>query len=172
MSSIKIKIGKCIDPECGPNSQDQPLTAKRCQLHYWKHRAEVKKADKKQKLRSQPLKDLPVSGAISLVVWFEEQMKQIPLCCEECGTKFVFFASWTKKAVIAHILPKRNFKSVQTHPLNRCFLCIHCHQDYDNRGSQHVVKMKVFEKMKQVVQEELIPVIPNQELKYLPEYFL
>lgn len=39
-STIKTKIGICID--CGPGSKEQPLTAKRCTMHYWNYRASLK----------------------------------------------------------------------------------------------------------------------------------
>ena len=43
-STIKVKIGKCID--CGPDVKEKPLTAKRCFHHYWIHRDEVNSAKK------------------------------------------------------------------------------------------------------------------------------
>jgi len=39
-STIKIKLGQCID--CPPDSKEQPLTAKRCNMHYWNYRASLK----------------------------------------------------------------------------------------------------------------------------------
>ena len=40
MSSIKQKHGQCLD--CPAGSKDKPLTAKRCQFHYWNYRASLK----------------------------------------------------------------------------------------------------------------------------------
>lgn len=37
---IKVKLGSCID--CEPGSPEKPLTAKRCQFHYWNYRASLK----------------------------------------------------------------------------------------------------------------------------------
>jgi len=42
MSTIKQKIGICVD--CGAGSNPQALIAKRCKNHYWKYREEVNKS--------------------------------------------------------------------------------------------------------------------------------
>jgi hypothetical protein len=107
-----------------------------------------------------------------LQLWFALQIKQCPDRCDECNKRFVFFATWTHKAAIAHIVRKSKFKSVQTHPLNRCFLCLDCHTDYDNRGSEFVTKMKIFPELKRIFKDVLLPLIPQSEYKYIPDYFL
>ena len=38
--TIKQKIGKCLD--CPEDSPDKPLTAKRCNTHYWNYRSSLK----------------------------------------------------------------------------------------------------------------------------------
>ena len=46
---IKQKVGRCID--CPPESEEQPLIAKRCQAHYWRYRGSLKDEKPKDQAR-------------------------------------------------------------------------------------------------------------------------
>lgn len=141
MSRIKIKIGVC--PEC-KNGKEIPLLGGKCQSHYWKGQAEKKKAKNKENGVDAEKK----KKAKELNVFFASQLLQIPDNCENCNESLAYLKrSSMKKAIIAHILPKRErfgFPEVATHPQNRLFLCLQCHGDFDTKGEEFAVKMKAF----------------------------
>lgn len=159
MSPIQHKKGQCKD--C-PKGSLTYLIAGRCQTHYWRYRASLKKFTRPVENKNQAKKELDK--------WFLEQISQMPKCCENCGDYLNPYAPWGAKAYIAHIVPKRHFKSVRTHPVNRVFLCIQCHTNFDNWPERKVMLMPVF----QTVCERysvFADLIPEDEQRYLPEYF-
>lgn len=140
-SSIKPKRGCC--PTCD-NGKEIYTLGGFCKDHYWENNAKKKKekakakgtdADKKKKLKE-------------LNVFFASQLIQVPDECENCGESLAYLKrSSMKKAIIAHILPKREkygFPEVATHPQNRLFLCGDCHTNFDNKGEDFAVNMKAF----------------------------
>jgi hypothetical protein len=165
MSSIPIKKGKCVD--CGPDQPDKPLTAGRCQPHYWRFRTSVQ-ADKRK------VKNVDVNvnqDKKDLDEWFHLQISNMPSKCENCGEALIKFAPWAAKSYVAHILPKRYFKSVRLHVMNRIFLCLQCHGDYDNRGWSKAMTMPVWP----LAFERLIiiaPYIDPDEVIHLPDCIL
>lgn len=162
MSSIKQKTGQCIDCEDGP---DKPLIAGRCQFHYWKHRNKVKADADKCK---EPDADKQAQQK-ALDLWYHNQIQQLPECCENCEAPLNRFAPWAAKAYIAHIVPKRNFESVKIHPLNRVFLCLICHTNYDNWSEAKVQKMAVIPIcMERFAQ--FADAIATAEWRYLPDW--
>ena len=135
-STIKTKKGFCIDCKDG---KEKPLTAKRCQTHYWKHREKVNKEKNKDK------KAWKAEKRKELNVFFANQILALPNNCEECNASLKYWkTSKLIKATIAHILPKREngFPSVATHPMNRMFFCPDCHTNFDNGDSKDAEKMK------------------------------
>lgn len=166
MSSIKIKEGNCIEEGC---SYFGKLIAKRCQNHYWAHRSSIKK--------SSPTGAAKIAKEgerkKSLNVFFASQILQIPTYCEECETNLSGWKHVRPRAIIAHILPKRKvfgFPSVATHPQNRMFFCPDCHTDFDQKGTDHALKMKSLPEMKRRFQEfkdELTPEERNRVPIYL-----
>lgn len=159
MSSIKPKKGKCVD--CGPDSPDQYLTSKRCRNHYWQHRRSVNS--------SKPKKANSYDGRKELDKWFADQIAIMPKYCEECGEYLNPYAPWGAKSYIAHILAKRNFKSVMAHPLNRMFLCIQCHTNLDNWPAEKIVKMIVYPLLLQRY-VQFLHQLHIDELIYLPKH--
>jgi hypothetical protein len=163
MSTIQPKKGQCRDCEAGPPKY---LTAKRCGFHYWKHRNAVKSADKKAK--GLDVDKLAQKKALDL--WYVSQIGRMPKCCENCNEPLIMFAPWAAKAYIAHIVPKRNFASVMIHPLNRVFLCVQCHANYDNWSEAKVRLMPVL-----AICLERFMLFADQvhesEWRYLPSYF-
>jgi hypothetical protein len=142
--SIAPKKGVCID--CRPNAEPRYIMAKRCitdDFHYQKHQQEKYAASKlkKDKARSAAVKQ---SGGQTLGNWFNTQINLMPKECENCKEYLNPYAPWSSRAYIAHIVPKRFFKSVQVHPMNRVFLCIDCHAKFDNSLSIEVEVMPVF----------------------------
>lgn len=100
--------------------------------------------------------------------FYEEQIKLIPAKCENCKGKIITTAAWPPSAAVAHIVPKKHFKSVQFHELNRWFGCIICHTDYDQKGSDHAVKMAVWPIVVKRFQK-FMDLIDDKELKHLPK---
>jgi hypothetical protein len=159
MSSIKPKKGQCID--CTPDAPEQYLTAKRCKTHYWQHRSSLS--------ASKPVKTDKNAQKKALDLWFANQIKVMPKQCENCNEYLNPYAPWGARAYVAHILPKRLFDSVKIHPMNRMFLCIHCHTDFDNKGEQYALRMPalpiILERFMQFLHN-----IHNDELRLLPNY--
>ncbi len=52
---MKPKLGICIDCD---NSKQVPLIAKRCQMHYWKHRAKLKQGKDGKEYKPKPIKQV------------------------------------------------------------------------------------------------------------------
>lgn len=100
-------------------------------------------------------------------IWFEEQIKLIPAKCENCKGKIITTAAWPPSAAVAHIVPKKHFKSVQFHELNRWFGCIICHTNYDQKGWDQAVKMAVWPIVVKRFQK-FMDLIEDKELKHLP----
>lgn len=167
MSSIKLKEGNCIEDGC---SYFGRLIAKRCQSHYWQNRQKVKKTSPAKVLKT----SLDEKRKKELGVFFAKQILQIPEHCEECGTNLGGWKHFNAKAIIAHILPKRKtfgFPSVATHPMNRMFFCVPCHTDFDNKGSDHVKKMKSLKIIKERLQE-FYSELTEEEQNRVPEHFI
>jgi hypothetical protein len=162
MSSIKQKQGNCID--CGVF---KPLIGGRCSFHYWKERERVRAAKRK----ASGVDVNAYEEKRELDNWYLFQISIMPCRCENCNEPLNRWAPWGAKSYVAHIVEKRNFKSVQVHPLNRLFLCIQCHTNYDNWGKDKVMQMAVFdvaiERFKVFANK-----IPHSEYDFLPEYFM
>jgi hypothetical protein len=62
----------------------------------------------------------------------------------ECGEYLNQYAPWGAKAYVAHVLAKAKYNSVRIHPLNKVFLCIQCHTNFDQWPAEKVLKMKVY----------------------------
>lgn len=160
---IKQKIGVCVD--CPDGSGSKPLTAGRCQSHYWLHRQKINAAKPKAKAKQERGKELNV--------YFANQVLTMPERCEESGQLLPRSPAWMRRACIAHILPKRpdyGFPSVATHPQNRVFLHPDIHTNMDNLGESYIVKMKCFPLMKERV-AQLIPLLTSEERNRLPKCF-
>ncbi|HMI01617.1 MAG TPA: hypothetical protein VK541_04000 [Pedobacter sp.] len=146
MSSIKNKIGQCIDCNGGVN---KPIVAKRCisapEYHYQKYNSKRHQdaSVKNKKAKAARAESYSKEG-YTIGKWFNDQIAVMPYGCENCGDKLIRNAVWGSKAYVAHIVPKRFFESVMLHPLNRVFLCIDCHTKFDNSLSREVEAMPVY----------------------------
>lgn len=143
--AIKKKIGQCIDCiEQGDNTP-KPIISKRCEHHYWKYRASLKKPKNDKKAYKPISRGKQKQTDPELKEWFALQVSLCYKYCECCGTPI----TGASKLNIAHILPKRDnmFPEVKTHPLNVVYLCWDCHTNYDNQGSSFAVKMPCLPKM-------------------------
>lgn len=119
-----------------------------------------------------------------LDIWFKDRMGRLEVKCENCGATN-FWLEQNKDTKIGklkwrscqgHLLPKRHFKSLQTHPLNGMVigsgysgLC-HCHDDYDSSWDK-ASKMNIWE---EVVKRFKImyPLIKENEHQFIPDVLL
>lgn len=103
----------------------------------------------------------------SLELWFKQiqnkHFKSNGGKCMECGDWIPL--DYARHAT-AHLLPKKLFKSVATHPLNYLILgaSCGCHQKTDRVDK--FVTMKVWNEAAARI-KEMIPLLPFDELKYL-----
>lgn len=91
--------------------------------------------------------------------FFAEMIANAPKNCTECGQSLKGTMIINSSACVAHILPKRTFKSVATNKDNIIYLCIDCHNTLDNLRP---VKMKIYPELKERVQL-LIPLLTESE---------
>lgn len=126
-----------------------------------------------------PVKD-DNSRQINLVNFFEKMMRISVPVCENCGA----YANWITspayktlwKSSMAHILPKKIFRSIETNELNILVMfpsysgVCDCHTNYDSswhKASSMRVWPKVVERFKM-----LYPLISQEERKHIPEVLL
>lgn len=164
---IKPRIGQCLD--C-PTGESRELMAKRCFkppfFHYQKHQQSKYRKSQSEKAK---VKAVAGGGELTLGKWFNQQINNMPSYCENCGEHLNKFAPWSARAYIAHIVPKRFFVSVQTHPLNRMFLCIDCHTKFDNSLSREIVMMNCYPVAVQRFKQFMEDIAPS-EVKHLQEF--
>lgn len=154
----KLVFGHC--PLCPPKAPTRKLFGGVCGYHL-NHPEDDQSGTKPKK------EERPVDDKKALSRFFQEQSKLVPRNCENCKGHIITTAEWTKSAAVAHIIPKRHFKSVQTNPLNVWFGCIICHTNYDNSWSK-AMEMPVWglcvDRFKQFMH-----LIADTELRYLPD---
>lgn len=126
---------------------------------------------KKYVLRKTPIvKKTKFESDQELKEWFEARRKEMTGYCScGCGRKSSKDDDRFYKASLAHILAKKNFESVRTHPDNWIELSFwegH-HANMDNRSSELWVKMACWPEIKRKT-AILKPLIPQNELKFLP----
>mgnify|MGYP000502941016 CR=1 FL=1 len=121
-----------------------------------------------------------IKSKVELALWFNDRMDRLEAKCECCGAtakhlkRPEFKRLW--KSCQSHLLPKRHFKSLQTHPLNGMVLgsglsgMCHCHDDFDSSW-QKAATMKIFD---EVVRRFLImyPLIQPNEHQFIPNQLI
>ena len=104
---------------------------------------------------------------LSLDVWFAEiRDKHFSAghgTCMECGS---FIPLQFSRHATAHLLPKKLFKSVATHPLNYLILGAGCGCHALTDRVDKFSQMKVWPEAARRI-KEIIPLLPFDELKYL-----
>jgi len=105
---------------------------------------------------------------LELDVWFDnirkEQLGEGSFCfCWECGA--VIPESFMRHAT-AHLLPKKLFVSVATHPLNYMIYGAGCGCHVKTDRLDKFVKMKTWPEAARRI-KEMVPLLPFDELKYL-----
>jgi hypothetical protein len=173
-STIKTKIDNCVD--CPEDHPKQAIySAGRCEFHYWKHRTE-EKAKKGTGRVSPHITDyrartvVKTSGIEGMSQWYEDRRKEMTGVCIETGKASSKNSDAFFRWSICHILPKKEFPSVATHPDNWMELNIESHTLYD-RNWMTASKMKCIEVAKEKF-KKFEPFIAQEERKRIPEIFL
>jgi hypothetical protein len=119
-----------------------------------------------------------------LDIWFKDRMGRLEIKCDNCGAtnwwleqnKDTKIGKLKWRSCQAHLLQKRHFKSIMTHPLNGMVmgsgysgLC-HCHDTYDSSWDK-ASKMNIWD---EVVRRFKImyPLIQPNEQQYIPDVLL
>lgn len=110
---------------------------------------------------------------ITLTEWFQAGDKMATGKCKHCGGKSCKGDPLYYKHSQAHILPKRLFPSIATHPDNRIELCFwgkNCHGNYDN-GILDLIDMHCFD---EVIEKflRMYPAIDKKERRHIPDVLL
>jgi len=133
----------------------------------------IPKVSKKRQKQLAEQKAERIGGGNELDRWFKERRKEMSGECMHCSGKTTKHQDSWYKCSIAHLLPKRFFKSVATHPLNWIELCLwnnNCHQQYDN-FILDITDMNCFN----TIIERFIAIYPDidqKERKYIPDVLL
>lgn len=106
-----------------------------------------------------------------LKVFFDEQIEHRPDICINCDSPLIDSMWPNARTIIAHLLPKRTFHSVETHELNFVYLCAHCHNLLDLQLERSMKEFKIAHLIKERVQL-LIPLLTNEELAKVSKYLL
>lgn len=114
-----------------------------------------------------------VKGSTELDRWFEERRMEMSGFCKHCGGLSCKEDDKYFKFSLAHILPKRIFKSVATHPKNwieLCFWSPSCHTNFDNY-TLDIIDLNCFD---EVIEKfvAIYPDIDKKERKYIPDALL
>lgn len=94
---------------------------------------------------------------------------QNPGHCENCGATLLTEKDWQRRAAVCHIIPKKTFDSVARHGKNRWFGCLQCHEDYDKKGWDYAVTMKVWPLCLERFELFKAEINPD-EWSYLPDF--
>jgi len=182
------KYTECIDcAEQGDHSL-KPTIAGRCKMfHYNSYRRKITIQKQNARQQANKAKYLPSNKKMleekgivknnELELWFLQGMNTSMPICENCGSsKSDLLNPLLKKqwrSCQAHLLPKRHFKSIMTHPLSRLILgsgfsgMCHCHDNYDHdwgRASKMDIWPEVIRRFK-----ILYPFIDQKEYQFIPD---
>lgn len=134
---------------------------------YWQQRQEMKlKGKKPDSLKRQEAK--------AKAGFFDAMIARAPKKCMESGKSLAGTMAINPAAVVAHILPKREkngFPSVALNPLNIVYLEGSVHTDFDNKGKEYILKMKIYQLLCQRV-ASLLEFLTPEERNRVPKYYL
>lgn len=176
----QYKIGDCSIEGCGLTDVQGRKVGKNfiCVYHYneAKKKEQITKANERNKVRSlnqyQRMQELVPVGTGELQRWFETRHKEMKGVCQHCQGRTEKGRN-TYKNSIAHILPKRFFKSIATHPLNWIELCFYgksCHTNFDQM-SLDIIELNCFDEViKKFV--AMYPDIAEHEKRRIPKVLL
>ena len=132
-----------------------------------------KVSKKRQKELAEQKVQKKATGGGELDRWFQARRQEMTGYCMHCDAPSTKKKDSWYKCSIAHILPKRLFKSIATHPLNwfeLCFWDSNCHHQYDN-NLLDITELNCYD----TVIERFIAMYPEidpKERKYIPDALL
>lgn len=103
---------------------------------------------------------------IGLDIFFEKMRKKCKGRCFFCNQSTTYKNDELWRIAIAHLLPKKHFKSIATDENNWVELCWNCHTDFDSaKITWELLKdSKEWEVLKEKL-FQLLPMIPTHERK-------
>lgn len=181
-SIIKIKPCKC---GCGKNQTFN------CGGYYYDHMPETMKAKKGMKkdlqrknqntrkaitvkLRSENRKKDEVTGETFKEAWFQSRRNEMTGFCQcGCGKMSSKDSDKYFRFSACHILPQRNFPSIQFHPLNFIEMAFWggCHTNFDEQGSDKWPELACWEEIKEKFLI-LYPLTKPEEHQFIPKQLL
>lgn len=164
---MSTTFGKC--PHCHKDARSVRLWSEGVCLYHFKNPPGKRAVVKPTAVEVQGIVAIKPPTKKQLDAWFLARAMEIPELCEEpgCGRRLYAEDTWRIKAMVAHVVPKKLFWSVATHPLNRVFVCkTPHHDDYDSswdRAAQMGVWPLAVERFQQFMH-----LITDTELRHLP----
>lgn len=128
---------------------------------------------KKKEQQKEEAKVIKISGGNEMDRWFQDRRKEMNGVCLHCGGLSCKDSTEYYKFSIAHILPKRLFRSIATHPLNWIELCFwnnSCHTNFD-QCILDFTELNCFD----LVVERFIAMYPSinpKERRFIPDVLL
>lgn len=165
----------CKHPTCDGDTcrREQSVKRKRTPIQRKKHIS-------RYNCRPEAKSDEDKAYAEELKAFFENMMDINEPICANCGSFLPHLkAPWYKflwKSCQAHLLPKRHFKSIATHPLNIMVLgsgisgLCHCHDIFDAAPSNWP-KMPIWNELQDRF-KIIYPLITPEEHKFIPDVLL
>lgn len=103
---------------------------------------------------------------MTMDAWFKHQLSIAPKKCEcGCGEKLWVPGSLPDRTIVSHILDKKNFPTVATHPENRCFLTWQHHSDWERAAWADKEDLPIAELSKQRVAKFYHLLTENEKTK-------
>lgn len=133
----------------------------------------AKKSVKKIKQETEEKHVSNKGGGSELDRWFQARRREMTGFCLHCGGKSSKHQDQWYRASVCHLLPKRLFKSIATHPLNWIELCFwdkNCHAQFDD-FKLDITEMNCYD----LIIERFIAMYPDidpKERKYIPDVLL
>jgi hypothetical protein len=165
---LRLKHGYC--PICN-DGQEKEMISGVCRYHYW---AKLRQNTTLPAKNGGPYRDISRQNEEdpALERWYRDivQLHKGSPHCWNCGHLVAVWNYTFAKAAVAHILPKKTFLSINTHPLNYLFLGADCCHNLWDRSWSSASEMKIFpvalERYRQFA-----PAIALAERKEIPEIF-
>lgn len=151
----RIKLGQ--EPKTTGPKPKKPIAKKSAK------KLEQEKAEKKER----------GGESTNLQKWYEKIMQNEPGKCWETDVNINRMDKLGWHGSVAHILGKRDFPSVATHPQNYMILCMWngSHGNYDSSW-ERAATMKVWKYALNIIINVLLPLLPPEEKRKLPDVIL
>lgn len=123
------------------------------------------------KLRAENRKKDESAGETYKEAWFRARRREMTGFCKcGCGNRSSRDDEANFRSSACHILPQRNFPSIQFHPKNFIEMAFWggCHTNFDERGSDRWTKLDCWEEIKEKFLI-LYPLIDQKEYQFIPK---